>query len=100
MSSDFESRVRARQEHTPWSTISVERLLTALTRFGEAVTHLSVMPRQEVASHLWWALEWTAATGKRQRVEVSSCDRLLWRPAEVEAACRAALTKLEAGGER
>jgi hypothetical protein len=92
MSSDFDSRVSARQHHTPWATIQVRDLLSSLTLFGDASTHLYVVPRPEVSSHLWWALEWTDASGKPQRAEAATCDKLCWRAAEVELTCRAAMS--------
>jgi hypothetical protein len=88
MSSDFDSRVSARQHHTPWASIQVKDLLASFTLFGEASTHLWVAPRPDVSSHLWWTLEWTAANGTRQRAEASTCDKVCWRTAEIELTCR------------
>ena len=90
MSSDFDSRVTARQHHTPWASIQVKDLLTSLTLFGDASTRLWVVPRPEVSSHLWWTLEWTDANGRRQQAEASTCDKVCWRAAEIELTCRAA----------
>ncbi len=67
MGSLFESRVRERQQATPWASVSVQRFLMDVIAYGEGPARLSVIPRSEVASRLWWTLEWTSADGQEQR---------------------------------
>ncbi len=91
MSTLFESRVRERQQATPWVRIAAGLLLADLATTGEAAVQLTVIPRHEVASGLWWTLAWVSADGKQQTVHAQTFDTLLWRTAEVEVQARQGL---------
>ena len=93
MGSQFESRVRERQQATPWASVSVQRFLTDVVAYSEGPASLSVVPRPEVASRLWWTLEWTSADGQMRKVEAQTCEKLLWRAAEVEMQARTRSTE-------
>lgn len=56
---------------------------------GEAPVTLSVMPHSEVASRVWYSLEWTGDDGKRHTVEASTLDLLMQRMNQVESMLRA-----------
>ena len=98
MGSLFESRVRERQQATPWASVSVQRFLMDVIAYGEGPAKLSVIPRSEVASRLWWTLEWTSADGQVRKVEAQTCEKLLWRATEVEMQARTSSTEVAAGG--
>src|SRR5260370_5096376 len=98
MGSLFESRVRERQQATPWASVSVQRFLMDVIAYGEGPAKLSVIPRSEVASRLWWTLEWTSADGQARKVEAQTCEKLLWGAAEVEMQARTRSTEVAAGG--
>jgi len=62
--------------------------LADLARNGEAEVHLTVTPRHEVASRVWYVLEWTGDDGQRHQVDASTMALLLERASRLESALR------------
>jgi hypothetical protein len=56
---------------------------------GEAEVHLIVTPRHEVASRVWYTLEWTDDDGQRHKAEASTLALLMQRANEIETNLRA-----------
>jgi hypothetical protein len=91
MTSQFDTDVRLRREHTPWARVNVIAFMRdmalqlapgAAERQEEVV--LRVHHRPDVASRFWWSLEWTGPDGERHDAQAQEFDLLLWRAVEGE----------------
>lgn len=94
MTSMFDTRVRERREATPWARVDVKAFMQEMALEGglnpdaPEVT-LTCRYRPDVASRLWWTLEWTGEDGQRHTAGSQDFRLLLWRAAEAEMQARA-----------
>lgn len=96
MTSLFDTLVRRRREHTPWARMSVSAFLQAAAWNGASSKRdeaskpatLTVVYRGDVASRLWYTLEWAGEDGERHQASAQELDLVLWRAAEMELAAR------------
>jgi hypothetical protein len=79
-------------QETPWSSISPLRFLRDVATQGEVT--LTVAPRPDVATGLWWFVAWTSESGKKRSAAAISLDLLMQRAAAAEMADRAAQERL------
>ena len=91
MGSTFDLRVCFRRDHTPWALVSLTRFIRdavwSVPHGEKASDHqvvLSACYRPDVATRIWYTLEWTSVDGERRCVSSQHFDLLLWRAAEVE----------------
>jgi hypothetical protein len=91
MGSWFDTRVRNRREHTPFASIGllsfIRRVIGNKPYDAPAYEHtvvLTVASRPDVASRLWYEIEWTGPDGKRLQASSQEFDLLMWRAAETE----------------
>lgn len=101
MTSLFDTAVRNRKHHTPWTEIDAFRFMRDMAMNGagtaaENAVKISVQYRRDVASRFWWTIEWTGADGERHEQTAQDLDLLLWRAAEAELQIEA---KLNAEGK-
>lgn len=96
MSSLFESRVRERRHHTPWTELNVDEMLADLTlnNPSQAPATLTCEYRHSVSTRFWWTLDWTGADGQAYRADAQTLQVCLWRAAEREVSIRARLHML------
>ncbi len=89
MSSMFETEVYQRENHTPFTRISVTELMKTLAmeipEGGEKEITLSVRYRHAVASRFWWALSWVDKNGDTRTMEAQTLEKCLWRVATLYA---------------
>jgi hypothetical protein len=71
---------------TPWSSISPLRFLRDVATQGEVT--LTVAPRPDVATGLWWQIVWTGEDGAVRSVAAQELDLLMRRAAEAEMRAR------------
>lgn len=107
MSSLFDTAVRNRKQHTPWTEIDAFRFMRDMSMNGigtdaENAVKISVQYRRDVASRFWWTIEWTGTDGERHEQTAQDLDLLLWRAAEaelqIEAKIKAQKEKTDDGG--
>lgn len=99
MTSMFDSAVYQRRKHTPWARMS----LLAFARdviFNEPDlgdvprksipqnVQLTISPRKDVASGVWYELEWVGCDSQRHCVASQEYDLCLFRATEVEIMAR------------
>ncbi len=88
MSSEFDTRVYQRENHTPWAMVSLARFMKDMALNGKAPGKepvvFSMVYRPDVASRFWFHIEWTGKDGERHEAEAQSFEKMLWRAAERE----------------
>jgi hypothetical protein len=72
MSSLFDSEVYLRRKHTPWARMQIAAFMKEMAlNVPDGANHLehrvelSVLYRPDVASRMWWRIEWTDDEGLR-----------------------------------
>ena len=93
MSSLFDTYVRSRREHTPWATVGLLSFLKEMIWNGtgkpaENAFILRAEYRHDVASRIWYELQWTGEDNERYNVSSQDFTLLLWRAAQVEMETR------------
>jgi hypothetical protein len=83
-------------QETPWSSISPLRFLRDLATRGEVT--LTVAPRPDVATGLWWQLTWRSEDGNVYGAVAQDVALLMRRAAARELAARAAWEREAEGG--
>jgi hypothetical protein len=73
-------------QETPWSSISPLRFLRDVATQGEVT--LTVAPRPDVATGLWWFIAWTDANGTKRSAAAQDLALLMRRAASTEMAAR------------
>ncbi len=97
MTSEFDTRVRARRNHTPWSRMSLVQFLKDAAwngadgagEGGSLEAFVSVKYRPDVASRMWWTIRWTGEDKQQREASAQELDLALWRAAEMEEGARA-----------
>lgn len=97
MTSEFDTRVRARRLHTPWSRMSLVHFLKdgawngidKKEGGGNEEASVSVRYRPDVTSRMWWTIRWMGEDGQLREANAQELDLALWRAAEMEEAARA-----------
>lgn len=102
MSSWFDSQVYSRRRETEWARVSMLAFMKDVVWNDNDVPHqnkviLSVMHRPDVASRLWFELEWTGMDEKRHVVSSQDFDLLMWRAAQTEINVQRKLEDQEKG---
>jgi cell wall assembly regulator SMI1 len=75
-------------QEMPWSSISPTRFLRDVATQGEVT--LTVAPRPDVATGLWWQIVWTGEDGAVRSVAAQDLALLMRRAAARELAAREA----------
>jgi hypothetical protein len=95
MGSMFDSDVYSRRKHTPWARIQIAAFMREMAlnvpsgaNHWEHRVELSVLYRPDVASRMWWRVEWTGEDGVRHSADAQELDLCLWRAAEIELKIR------------
>lgn len=103
MGSWFDSLVYHRRNQTPWASVGFlrfvkemlwnEPLESSIDKGAREIHYESrvvftATNRPDVASRVWYELEFTAYDGKRKSVSSQDFDLLMWRAAQVEIEAR------------
>ena len=90
MSSLFDTEVYQRRNHTPWASVNFLHFVRDMVWNGGGKDPLKdqvvfrARYRHDVASRVWFSLEWTGEDGERHNAEAQDFGLLLWRAAEIE----------------
>ena len=116
MSNGFDADVGRRRNHTRWARVDPARFMRAMAHNPASETNakrdvsflpfdgtdrrflacvISVRYRPEVATRLWWIVEWTGADGEQHYADAQELDLALWRAAEMESRAEARQARLD-----
>ena len=95
MTSMFDSEVYQRRKHTPWARMSLlafaKEVMFNEPDLGEVQrkwvpqqVKLTIAPRKDVSSGVWYELHWVGCDGQQHYVSSQEYDLCLFRAAEVE----------------
>lgn len=89
MSGEFDSRVYARRQHTPWARMSLTAFMSEVMYRSNkenitqhAALYLSYRP--DVASNKWWTIEWYGEDQETHDASAQDLDLCLFRAAEID----------------
>jgi hypothetical protein len=84
MGSLFDTKVYNRRNSTPWAHVSILSFMREMIWYQESPVILTANYRGDVASRIWYSLEWTSADGTRKSTSSQEFDLLMWRAAQIE----------------
>jgi hypothetical protein len=89
----FDTNVYQRRNHTPLASMNLQSFIRDMVWNGTSdpaknCLVLTASYRHDVASRIWYELEWTGEDGERQSTSAQDFGSLLWRAAEIEMKAR------------